>query len=135
MGVRARSAANQQRARAVKPMSGCVDLIRFVDGELEPEHAAAFRDHLSSCDACQSRLVEAMQLSTRLGSLGPAPDPAKQASVSSSTRVKRLIRRIASRPPEASPNRTGCAAAVVRALGMLLPAKAVTMLRMWRCVF
>src|SRR5262245_39953713 len=110
-------------------MSVCVDLIGFVDGELEPERAAAFRDHLSRCAWCQGQLVEALQLSTRLGSLTPTPDPASQAACPG----KSLQRdRRASRALEASlPNRSGCAGVVVWTVGTLQPATAIAVLRMW----
>src|SRR5262245_45083657 len=53
------------------------DLVSFADGELEPEHADAFRCHLCSCASCRASLVDALQLSTRLAALaiverGPA---------------------------------------------------------------
>src|ERR1700754_229884 len=61
----------------------CLDLVRFADGELEPERAESFRAHLRTCAACQAGLVEAMQLSARLSALPPphehvklAPEPA-----------------------------------------------------------
>lgn len=47
----------------------CLDLVSFADGELEPERAEAFRAHLPTCAACQAGLVEALQLSARLGAL------------------------------------------------------------------
>lgn len=50
-------------------MSPCDDLIRFADGELEPERAAAFRAHLRTCEACRAGLIEAMQLNARLSEL------------------------------------------------------------------
>src|SRR4051812_23786020 len=37
-------------------------LDRFVDGELPPEQAERFRDHLAGCAACQARLHERVQL-------------------------------------------------------------------------
>jgi hypothetical protein len=40
--------------------TGCDALGAFVDGELAPEAAAAYRDHLAGCDACQARLPEVM---------------------------------------------------------------------------
>ena len=49
----------------------CSDLIRFADGELDPESAAAFRAHLKTCAVCRSGLVEAMQLHARLTTLSP----------------------------------------------------------------
>ena len=52
-------------------MSPCHDLVRFVDGELDTEHAEAFRDHLQTCDACRTGLVEAVQLSAQLSTLEP----------------------------------------------------------------
>ena len=53
-------------------MSPCDDLIRFADGELEPERAAAFRAHLRTCEVCRAGLVEAMQLNARLSELRQA---------------------------------------------------------------
>src|SRR5262249_8809420 len=49
----------------------CQNLIAFADGELDDEGAAAFRSHLATCEACQTGLVEAMQLSARLSELKP----------------------------------------------------------------
>lgn len=57
----------------------CRDLVAFVDGELEPERAEAFRSHLGSCEACRKGLVEAMQLSVRLGALTPRPEQVEPA--------------------------------------------------------
>ncbi|MBC7977345.1 MAG: zf-HC2 domain-containing protein, partial [Myxococcales bacterium] len=54
----------------------CSDLVPFADGELEPARADAFRRHLRTCAACQAELVEAMQMSARLGMLGLAEAPA-----------------------------------------------------------
>lgn len=53
----------------------CDDLIRFTDGELEQERAAAFREHLRACEACRARLVQTMQLSARLSELWPPSRP------------------------------------------------------------
>jgi cellulose synthase operon protein C len=50
-------------------MSPCEDLTKFADGELDPERAAAFREHLKTCDACPDHLVEALQLRARLSNL------------------------------------------------------------------
>lgn len=47
----------------------CNDLVAFVDGELDAEHATAFRVHLRCCDACQSKMIEAIELSARLSSM------------------------------------------------------------------
>lgn len=57
----------------------CRDLVSFVDGELAPEQADAFRAHLQSCEACRTGVLEAMQLSVRLGALTP-PERAKAIS-------------------------------------------------------
>jgi cellulose synthase operon protein C len=65
----------------------CFDLVRFADGELEPERAEIFRSHLLTCATCQAGLVEAMQLGARLSALTPipeyvrlAPDPPPEVS-------------------------------------------------------
>jgi cellulose synthase operon protein C len=52
-------------------MSLCSDLTSFADGELDSARAAAFRDHLRTCDACQAGLLEALQLSARLSTIEP----------------------------------------------------------------
>jgi cellulose synthase operon protein C len=52
----------------------CNDLVRFADGELDDDRAAAFRAHLATCAACQTELIEAMQLHARLSAL-PPPTP------------------------------------------------------------
>jgi anti-sigma factor RsiW len=54
-------------------MSRCDDLVGFADGELDPERAAAFRAHLPTCHSCQTCLVEALQLTARLGELTLRP--------------------------------------------------------------
>jgi anti-sigma factor RsiW len=53
--------------------SMCDDLVGFIDGELEPERAEAFREHLRSCADCQSGLAETLQMSVRLSELTPTP--------------------------------------------------------------
>lgn len=58
-------------------MSLCLDLVSFADGELDDERAAAFRDHLRTCGACRTGLVEAMQLSAQLSTLTPSYNDAK----------------------------------------------------------
>lgn len=50
--------------------SMCDDLVGFIDGDLEPGRAEAFREHLRSCAACQSAFVETLQMSVRLSELG-----------------------------------------------------------------
>lgn len=57
----------------------CPDLVLFVDGELDPERAEAFRDHLATCSECRIGLVQAMQLNARLSLLEPEPQEAPQA--------------------------------------------------------
>ena len=54
-------------------MTRCDDLIEFVDGELDPERAAGFRTHLTTCESCRACLVEALQLTVRLSTLTPPP--------------------------------------------------------------
>jgi hypothetical protein len=54
-------------------MSLCSDLTSFADGELEPGRAAAFRDHLRTCEACRAGLVEALQLSAQLSTITITP--------------------------------------------------------------
>src|SRR5215470_19312418 len=68
-------------------MSPCHDLVSFADGELEPERAAAFREHLRTCEACQVGLVEAMQLSAQLSTLPPRPAPAPEPAPPSRWRL------------------------------------------------
>lgn len=57
--------------RVPEPPTPCDDLIPFVDGELDSERTAAFRIHLRTCEACQSALIEAVQLSARMSELTP----------------------------------------------------------------
>lgn len=66
----------------------CANLVSFADGELEPTAAAAFRDHLRSCEACQRGLIEAQQLSARLSAMAPArDDPKYHLRVARSARI------------------------------------------------
>jgi hypothetical protein len=58
-------------SRMPEPTKPCDDLIAFVDGELDSERAGVFRIHLRTCEACQSALIEAVQLSARLSELPP----------------------------------------------------------------
>ena len=60
-----------QPSRMPEVVPACLDLVAFADGELDAEHAAAFRAHLATCEACRTGLVEAMQLSARLSELKP----------------------------------------------------------------
>ena len=57
--------------RMPEPTTPCDELIAFADGELDAERAAAFRNHLRTCEACQGALIEAVQLSARLSELTP----------------------------------------------------------------
>lgn len=50
----------------------CDDLIGFIDGELSDADAGAFREHLRACERCSTRLVGAIELSTRLALSGLA---------------------------------------------------------------
>lgn len=47
-------------------MIGCVDVQAFADGELGPPAAKEFRVHLRSCEACQTSLIQILELSARL---------------------------------------------------------------------
>jgi len=53
----------------------CADLVDFVDGELAPDRADAFREHLRTCATCPAALLEAMQLNARLSTLTALPEP------------------------------------------------------------
>jgi len=77
----------------------CMDLIRFADGELEPERAEAFRDHLRTCAACRAGLVEAMQLAARLSALAPRPRGDARAAATSATPEPNAVE------PDATPQR------------------------------
>jgi hypothetical protein len=70
----------------------CFDLISFADGELDPERAAAFRAHLRTCAACQSSLIEAMQLHARLTTLSSGETaPVESPEIPVSTPVQVLL--------------------------------------------
>lgn len=49
----------------------CDDLIAFSNGELGPERAEAFREHLRSCEACRDDLVDYMQYTAQLSTMKP----------------------------------------------------------------
>jgi anti-sigma factor RsiW len=55
----------------------CAKVDPFADGELSPEEAEAFRDHLAECATCQAELLEILQLQA----LGQAARPAAAPSV------------------------------------------------------
>ncbi|MCA1833056.1 MAG: zf-HC2 domain-containing protein [Mycobacteriales bacterium] len=50
----------------------CGDLVDFQSGELAPDRAAAFREHLARCKICESALEDLMQQDMAL-SLAAAP--------------------------------------------------------------
>lgn len=101
-------------------MSSCSDLVAFADGELEPDRAEAFRVHLQTCERCQTELIPAIQLSTHLAVLVPAPDRMAPASECPAPRAKAVTVEIG---PDGSRSRRGCVhALLVWALGALRPA-------------
>src|SRR5689334_7726783 len=76
--------------------TACLDLVRFADGELEPQREEAFRTHLQSCEACQVGLLVAMQLTTQLAALAPTEHAKPVAD-----------------PPSRPRNRSGCVHALL----------------------
>jgi hypothetical protein len=122
--------------RISQAMSVCLDLVSFADGELDVARAAVFRDHLRTCDACRTGLVEAMQLSAQLSTLTPsleheytvAPSLADGAVASLATRHRAGVVRSATQAvPARSPGRpsrwilkTGAALALAVAAVLLL---------------
>lgn len=56
----------------------CHDLDAFFDGELPQDQADAFRDHLLTCDRCQTLLLGRMQETTAARGLGAASARAGQ---------------------------------------------------------
>jgi len=52
----------------------CLDATAFVDGELEPDRAAAFREHLVDCSGCSASVLRGHQLSAQLSTLGDHSD-------------------------------------------------------------
>lgn len=47
----------------------CWGLVAFVDGELDAERAAAFREHLKTCAACDHALVDVVQVGAQLSTM------------------------------------------------------------------
>lgn len=47
----------------------CGDLVQFIDGELDPARAAAYRLHLGVCTTCPGDLKGHMQLDAKLAAL------------------------------------------------------------------
>ncbi|XXF80482.1 CHAT domain-containing protein [Myxococcaceae bacterium GXIMD 01537] len=64
----------------------CERLERFVDGELEPEQADGFREHLLACASCQEALSDAVQLELRAERLLANEEPRAQVLPLSRTR-------------------------------------------------
>jgi tetratricopeptide (TPR) repeat protein len=60
-------------------MNICSDLVLFVDGELEPERADAFRAHLHTCVHCRAELVSDMQVTAHLATLARQSDGTEPA--------------------------------------------------------
>jgi anti-sigma factor RsiW len=55
-------------------MTTCADVVPFIDGELEPDHAAAFREHLVDCQYCQHNVLLGHQLSAQLSTQADRSD-------------------------------------------------------------
>lgn len=53
----------------------CNDLPAYVDGELPPDRANKFREHLETCGTCPALIVEAEQMEARLSTLPPKETP------------------------------------------------------------
>lgn len=56
----------------------CGDLVKFLDGELDPARADAFRFHLGTCESCQRDLEGHMQLDAKLSELAAAREPTRE---------------------------------------------------------
>lgn len=74
----------------------CDQIDLFVDGELSPEEAAAFRDHLPTCQRCQvqmSNLLLLERLSVRyVAKEGQRQDSQKQSPLPTATNSRRPLR-------------------------------------------
>lgn len=57
----------------------CADLDEFFDGELTDDQAAAFRDHLGTCERCQAVLLGRMQEGIAAQSPAPIAVPAQRS--------------------------------------------------------
>lgn len=55
--------------RAQRQSTTCADRADFVAGELGAERAAAFRDHLATCESCPRELPDDLALRARLSDL------------------------------------------------------------------
>ncbi|WP_224245161.1 CHAT domain-containing protein [Hyalangium gracile] len=60
----------------------CENLSRFADGELSPEEAASFQEHLLSCERCQVGLSNAVQMELRADRLLGTPKEAEVVPLS-----------------------------------------------------
>lgn len=69
--MQAREAELEQLVEALR----CGDLVNFAAGELAPDRAEAFREHLVRCTACQVGLVENANLDARLSALAADREP------------------------------------------------------------
>jgi hypothetical protein len=71
----------------------------FADGELSPEEAASFRDHLADCASCQSELQDILQMqafgaaerSAQLAAAGVTPMPMRRRSTRVWATVSTLV--------------------------------------------
>ena len=52
----------------------CWGLVPFAHDELDFERAAAFREHLGSCDLCRAGLVEIIQVGAQLSTMKERSD-------------------------------------------------------------
>ena len=53
----------------------CEGLDAFCDGELAPEEAAAFREHLGGCSDCQAQLLDLLHLDDLAERAAAASEP------------------------------------------------------------
>lgn len=52
-------------------MITCEDCTAFVDGKLDPDRAAEFREHLRDCESCQVNVLEGVRLSAQISTPQP----------------------------------------------------------------
>lgn len=65
---------DEARGRQEIVTGSCDDLIAFSDGELGPERAEAFREHMRSCEACRDGLVDYMHYTAQLSTMKPSTE-------------------------------------------------------------
>jgi anti-sigma factor RsiW len=63
--------AHQLRLDAARMRSLCDEIVSFADGELPPNVAGEFREHLKRCPDCQRQLPEELRLNAQLSSAKP----------------------------------------------------------------